>query len=423
MAAVGGARAGRRAPAAARRGRGSSHGDRDRPLPLLGGVGERIPPVVPADGARSAATSGTTGAARSGGPAAPPWVERIERWRPGAGRALLRERARIRGEEDFFPAQRIRPRRARLARTAPPFLLQVESFDVHEPFDAPEPYRSQFGDALRTTTASRSGRRIRIRHGALHGDDLAGGAGLHPCAVPAKVAMVDRWLGELLDGSTGAVGGHRGHRHDRPRHDLGERGVFGSISAPGQSRANPVVPLDPADPGEAAGRRALTRRSTSFDARGARGGRRRPAHGPSLPPHLRAASARDGAAVRHLRPGRPLHRRRVDSSSKTPPALAARTGSAPAARRVARRPRPSVPDGTGVFVAGRVPTRSGGSRPGPGPRRPKGFPVPSSERPRCQERNLWGYGAGTARADAGTSSASSSLREGAPPEQLTRLGL
>jgi arylsulfatase A-like enzyme len=174
----------------------------------------------------------------------PDWVERIERWRPGAGRRYYANVQEFRDEQDFFPARVFRAGAARLRELRKPFFLQVESFDVHEPFHVPEPYRSRFGDAadddrftlwppyqdpdalaaFMAETTPEELRFIRARY-------------------LAKVAMVDRWLGVLFD-----VLDERGLWDDTAvvlttdhGHDLGNRGVFGKQYPHWDSHAN--IPL------------------------------------------------------------------------------------------------------------------------------------------------------------------------------------
>jgi arylsulfatase A-like enzyme len=161
----------------------------------------------------------------------PRWVENIERWRPGKGRQYYANVREFRSEEDFFPAKVMGRAASWLAADhARPFFLQIESFDVHEPFHLPEPYASMYGDAagydrftvwppyqdpgaLARFMASASPEEIAFVRSQYLG----------------KVAMVDRWLGEVLAALDGS---------DRwsntvvilttdHGHDLGERGVFG----------------------------------------------------------------------------------------------------------------------------------------------------------------------------------------------------
>lgn len=132
----------------------------------------------------------------------PQWVRLIEKWRPGYGHRYFSNVAEFRGEEDFFPAKvmtaacdwlKARKRRA-------PFFLQVESFDVHEPFDAPEPYASMYGQG-----ADRDRFTLWPPY-----QDAAKQAEFLAATTPeeldfvrsqygAKVTMVDRWFGRLLD--------------------------------------------------------------------------------------------------------------------------------------------------------------------------------------------------------------------------------
>ena len=192
----------------------------------------------------------------------PDWVERIERWRPGAG---LRYYANVRdfhGEEDFFPARVFRAAAARLRELRAPFFLHVESFDVHEPFHVPEPYRSQFGTAADDD-------RFTLWPPYQDPDALAAFmAQVTPEELSfirarylAKVAMVDRWLGVLFD-----VLDERGLWDDTAvvfttdhGHDLGDRGVFGKQYPHWDSHANiPLVVWHPTFPGNGRGIRALT---------------------------------------------------------------------------------------------------------------------------------------------------------------------
>jgi len=192
----------------------------------------------------------------------PDWVERIERWRPGAGRRYYANVRDFHGEEDFFPARVFRAAAARLEELRAPFLLHVESFDVHEPFHVPEPYRSQFGvaadddrftlwppyqdpDALAAFMAQTTPEELRfIRARYL-----------------AKVAMVDRWLGVLFD-----VLDDRGLWDETVvvlttdhGHDLGGRGVFGKQYPHWDSHANiPLFMWHPSFPGNGGRVGALT---------------------------------------------------------------------------------------------------------------------------------------------------------------------
>lgn len=185
----------------------------------------------------------------------PRWVRNIERDRPGEG---LRYFANVRdfgGEEDFFPARVMTAACDWLDErpTDRPFYLQVESFDVHEPFHVPEPYASMYGPAPDDVDFT-------LWPPYQHRDELrAFMAAAEPAALDfvrsqylGKLTMVDRWLGSLLDALD---------RHDLwddtavvlttdHGHDLGGRGAFGKQFPHCDSHARiPLLVWDPRSPG------------------------------------------------------------------------------------------------------------------------------------------------------------------------------
>jgi len=114
--------------------------------------------------------------------------------------AYARNVAGFRTEEDFFPAK-VFSRAAEWLREngqQEPWLLVIDSFDVHEPFHCPEPYASMYTDEDPTDPElilwPRYGRvdegssRLTDRQLAFVRAQYAG-----------KLTMVDRWLGVLLD--------------------------------------------------------------------------------------------------------------------------------------------------------------------------------------------------------------------------------
>lgn len=80
----------------------------------------------------------------------PDWVRAINRHRPGWGSRYYRNVAHFRGEEDFFAPTVFRRAAEWLDANhgQESFFLQIESFDVHEPFHVPEPYRSMYTQDL-----------------------------------------------------------------------------------------------------------------------------------------------------------------------------------------------------------------------------------------------------------------------------------
>jgi len=178
----------------------------------------------------------------------PAWVENIERWRPGGGRRYYANVRDFRSEEDFFPARTMTAAAARLADLRAPFFLQVESFDVHEPFHVPEPYLSRFGDPAdddRFTLWPPYQDPVALARfmAETSPEELA----FVRARYLAKVAMVDRWLGVLLDRvdwDDTAVILTTDHGHD-----LGERGVFGKQYPHWDSHARiPLFVWHPAHP-------------------------------------------------------------------------------------------------------------------------------------------------------------------------------
>jgi len=83
-------------------------------------------------------------------PAEPEWVKAINKHRPGWGSRYYRNVAHFREEGDFFSPKVFRGAAEWLEanHTLEKFFLQIESFDVHEPFHVPEPYRSMYSDDL-----------------------------------------------------------------------------------------------------------------------------------------------------------------------------------------------------------------------------------------------------------------------------------
>jgi hypothetical protein len=143
-----------------------------------------------------------------------------------------------------------------------PFFLQVESFDVHEPFDVPEPYASMYCDgSLRDKydvwppyqdpdTLAEFMANTTPEELAFIRSQYAG-----------KLTMVDKWFGELLKKldeldlwNETAVIVTTDHGHD-----LGERGTFGKQYPHYDSHANiPLMMWHPSYPGNGGTSTGLT---------------------------------------------------------------------------------------------------------------------------------------------------------------------
>ena len=83
-------------------------------------------------------------------PNEPDWVKAINVHRPGWGSRYYRNVAHFKSEEDFFSPTVFRKAAEWLDgnHDHSSFFLQIESFDAHEPFHVPEPYRSMYTDDL-----------------------------------------------------------------------------------------------------------------------------------------------------------------------------------------------------------------------------------------------------------------------------------
>jgi arylsulfatase A-like enzyme len=86
-------------------------------------------------------------------PNEPDWVKAINKHRPGWGSRYYRNVAHFKSVEDFHSPTVFRKAAEWIDANAgllgkQPFYLHVESFDAHEPFYVPEPYRSMYTDDL-----------------------------------------------------------------------------------------------------------------------------------------------------------------------------------------------------------------------------------------------------------------------------------
>lgn len=174
----------------------------------------------------------------------PPWVDKIAEFRAAVHpRQYYANVKDFQSEEDFFPAKVFTKAAEWLDENAAkgPFFLQVESFDVHEPFDVPEPYASMYTDG-----GSKDEFNIWPPY-QVYADLEAFVAQTTPAELAflkaqymGKTTMVDRWLGVLLskigaldlwDDTLVIFTTDHGH-------DFAERGVFGKQFPHYDSHAN-----------------------------------------------------------------------------------------------------------------------------------------------------------------------------------------
>lgn len=367
----------------------------------------------------------------------PAWVDKIAEFRaavhPRQYYANVKDFA---GEEDFFPAKVFTKAAEWLDQNSSkgPFFLQVESFDVHEPFDVPEPYASMYIDG-----GSKDEFNIWPPY-QVYADLEAFMAQTSPAELAflkaqymGKTTMVDRWLGVLFE-KIGAL-----DLWDETLvvfttdhgHDFAERGVFGKQFPHYDSHAN--IPMMVWHPELQGGNRvsSLTQNvdlfATLLEAAGA-GLPPENRHSRSIIPALKRTDIRDailygtfgqgvcvndGAWTLFKAPvrGRPLF---AYSTMITRPLIV----DNPVDGRVGRLPDPPVGQGyfdkTVPLPMWKMPIQID-------PRTYENFLFNRSEDP-DQEHNLW---------DKAPDQRERLLQlmrdliadEGAPPEQLYRLGL
>ena len=194
----------------------------------------------------------------------PQWVLNIEKWRPGYGHRYYSNIAQFGGDADFFPAKVMTAASdwLKARKQANPFFLQVESFDVHEPFDVPEPYASLYGDGA---ARDRFTLWPPYQDAASQADFLAQASqeelDFVRAQYGAKLTMTDHWFGTLLetlddqdlwDDTIVIVTTDHGH-------DLATRFGYGKQFPHFDSHANiPMLVWHPQFPGKGQGVSGLT---------------------------------------------------------------------------------------------------------------------------------------------------------------------
>jgi arylsulfatase A-like enzyme len=201
--------------------------------------------------------------------AVPAWVENIEKWRPGNfARSYYGNVRDFKTQEDYFPAKVMTGAVNWLENysQSSPFFLQVESFDVHEPFHVPEPYASMYGDPALAEKYSLWPPYQNVDDLARYMEQASPEALEFVRAQYAgKLTMVDRWFGELMttfdhynlwDDTMIIITTDHGH-------DLGERGVFGKQFPHWDSHAN--IPMFIWHPNYASNVRSIAELTQTID--------------------------------------------------------------------------------------------------------------------------------------------------------------
>ena len=194
----------------------------------------------------------------------PAWVRNIEKWRPGYGHRYYSNVRQFKEEADFFPAKVMSAAAnwLRKPKASTPFFLQVESFDVHEPFDVPEPYASLYGDAsVRDRFTLWPPYQDAARQAEFFAQASPEELAFVRSQYGAKLTMTDRWFGKLLETlddldlwKDTAVIVTTDHGHD-----LGERGGYGKQFPHFDSHANiPLLVWHPGLPGKGGNIPSLT---------------------------------------------------------------------------------------------------------------------------------------------------------------------
>ena len=194
----------------------------------------------------------------------PKWVDNIAQYRadehPRQFYANIKD---FTSEEDFFPAQVFSKAADWLgenANSGKPFFLQVENFDVHEPYFVPEPYASMYTDKSRDDFNIWPPYQVYKDLDRFFDEASPEQMEFLKSQYMGKVTMCDHWMGVMLDKLTELklwddtmVIFTTDHGHD-----LGDRRAFGKQFPHYDSHANiPMVIWRPGDkPGSRVG--ALT---------------------------------------------------------------------------------------------------------------------------------------------------------------------
>ncbi len=190
---------------------------------------------------------------------APKWVEKMSEFRsPYHMRQYWENVKNFKGEEDYFPAKTFTAAGDWLEKYAKraPFFLQVESFDVHEPFHIPEPYASMYTQGIEGNADDFNiwpPYQVYKDLDAFMDQTTPQELAYLRSQYYGKTTMVDKWLGKFFDkiGELGLWGDTLVIFTTDHGHDLGQRGVFGKQYPHYDSHANiPMIVWNPHHHGE-----------------------------------------------------------------------------------------------------------------------------------------------------------------------------
>lgn len=211
----------------------------------------------------------------------PGWVEKMSEFRSSYHMRQYYENVKdFTSERDYFPAKTFSAAAKWLESYSDrgPFFLQVESFDVHEPFHVPEPYASMYTQDLKGTADDYNiwpPYQVYKDLDAFMAQTTPEELAFLRAQYYGKTTMVDHWLGVFFDKleEKGLWDNTLVIFTTDHGHDLGERGVFGKQYPHYDSHANiPMIIWHPRVPGNGQRIAALTQTvdifSTIIDAAG-----------------------------------------------------------------------------------------------------------------------------------------------------------
>lgn len=191
----------------------------------------------------------------------PKWVEKMSEFRsPYHMRQYWENVKTFQDEKDYFPAKTFSAAARWLEKYADrgPFFLQVESFDVHEPFHVPAPYDTMYTDGIEGDAGDYNiwpPYQVYDDLDAFMQQTTAEELAYLKTQYFGKTTMVDKWFGHFLDkvGQLDLWDDTMVIFTTDHGHDLGERNIFGKQYPHYDSHANiPMILWHPEHPGKGA---------------------------------------------------------------------------------------------------------------------------------------------------------------------------